>query len=541
MIIVKSDHLKKKINKSIADIARQTRISRNTLSALFHNKAHAITFDVVDKLCSNYLLSIDDIFEFRDNTTDKGLYRQEAESVITTVMMPANSVGLFHPAWFEEQLTTSYLYFKNDYCYWYWLTEESQKAANWIFHKYSNQKNFDRLWNKYSDFCSKIEKLYDEHTANNLNNYSDSELTALFKSVVEACKSFWSIGLFIDTFDPGFDQDMINKIAKQNNFSLEEVIVLTTPYELTFDQERKLDLLRIASKKTDKKHREQLLSSHANEFDYVKSTYGTFDSYLPTAEKEFKAMIDREEVAKEIKRLTGLQTKRAKEVQKVLELHHLKDNPLVFFQRLIYWREHRKKYRIMALNLIWKILLSIENRSGISYNLLAYLMPDEIELVFSGLITSHQLQKRHDGPIFIECQNGSHKFYVGDEAKSLHEEVERKWLHQKEESEAIQGQVASQGYAKGVARIIFGERDFNKFKEGEVLVTGMTRPEFLPLMRKAVAIVTNEGGVTCHAAIVSRELGKPCIIGTRVATDKIKNGDLIEVRANHGTVRILGS
>jgi pyruvate,water dikinase len=86
---------------------------------------------------------------------------------------------------------------------------------------------------------------------------------------------------------------------------------------------------------------------------------------------------------------------------------------------------------------------------------------------------------------------------------------------------------------------MLSEVDFTRFKDGDILVTSMTRPEFVPLMRRATGIVTNEGGITCHAAIVSRELGKPCLIGTRRATEVIKEGDLIEVRAHHGTVRIL--
>ncbi len=65
----------------------------------------------------------------------------------------------------------------------------------------------------------------------------------------------------------------------------------------------------------------------------------------------------------------------------------------------------------------------------------------------------------------------------------------------------------------------------------------MTRPEYVPAMRKAAAIVTDEGGLLCHAAIISRELGIPCVTGTRIATKVFKDGDLIEVRANHGLVR----
>ena len=67
----------------------------------------------------------------------------------------------------------------------------------------------------------------------------------------------------------------------------------------------------------------------------------------------------------------------------------------------------------------------------------------------------------------------------------------------------------------------------------------MTRPEFVPLMKKALAVVTDEGGITCHAAIVSRELRIPCITGTKNATRILKDGDLIEVDADNGVVKII--
>ena len=72
-----------------------------------------------------------------------------------------------------------------------------------------------------------------------------------------------------------------------------------------------------------------------------------------------------------------------------------------------------------------------------------------------------------------------------------------------------------------------------------VLVASMTTPDFLPAMKKAVAFVTDEGGVTCHAAIVSREMKKPCVIGTKIATQVLNEGDIVEVDANEGVVRII--
>lgn len=104
----------------------------------------------------------------------------------------------------------------------------------------------------------------------------------------------------------------------------------------------------------------------------------------------------------------------------------------------------------------------------------------------------------------------------------------------------LKGNVGSQGKAQGRVKIIFNPRLHGaNFKEGDVLVTGMTSPDFVPLMKKAAAIITELGGITCHAAIISRELGKPCIIGTKIATKVLKDGDLVEVDANTGIVRKL--
>lgn len=81
--------------------------------------------------------------------------------------------------------------------------------------------------------------------------------------------------------------------------------------------------------------------------------------------------------------------------------------------------------------------------------------------------------------------------------------------------------------------------DMKKMKPGDILVSVATIPDIMPAMKKAAAIVTEQGGITCHAAIVSRELGIPCVIGTKVATKVFKDGDIVEVNANHGVVTVL--
>lgn len=102
----------------------------------------------------------------------------------------------------------------------------------------------------------------------------------------------------------------------------------------------------------------------------------------------------------------------------------------------------------------------------------------------------------------------------------------------------FRGQVAYRGIVRGKVRRILSRADVPSVQKGEILICPMTMPDYLPAMIKAVAFVTDEGGITCHAAIVAREFKKPCIIGTKIATQILKTGDFVEVDANNGIVRL---
>lgn len=112
---------------------------------------------------------------------------------------------------------------------------------------------------------------------------------------------------------------------------------------------------------------------------------------------------------------------------------------------------------------------------------------------------------------------------------------EEKW----KDASNVRGQAAYSGVVMGRVKIITNKDMFNKFQEGDILVTSMTTPDFISIMKKAGGFVTDEGGITCHAAIVAREMQKPCIIGTKIATKVLKDGDLVEVDANKGVVKII--
>lgn len=100
----------------------------------------------------------------------------------------------------------------------------------------------------------------------------------------------------------------------------------------------------------------------------------------------------------------------------------------------------------------------------------------------------------------------------------------------------VRGLGAAPGRATGAVRLLSDPREAGAFAEGDVLVAHMTTPDWVPLMRRAAAIVTDSGGMTCHAAIVSRELRIPCVVGTGEATRRLRDGELVTVDATHGAV-----
>ena len=100
----------------------------------------------------------------------------------------------------------------------------------------------------------------------------------------------------------------------------------------------------------------------------------------------------------------------------------------------------------------------------------------------------------------------------------------------------IRGETASAGVASGRVRLVKTMADLNKVQKGDILVTQMTTPDMVPGMQRAAAIVTDEGGLTCHAAIVSREMGTPCLVGTEHGTEVLKENQIVTVHASKGVV-----
>ncbi|NTW22984.1 hypothetical protein HGA34_05630 [Candidatus Falkowbacteria bacterium] len=209
-------------------------------------------------------------------------------------------------------------------------------------------------------------------------------------------------------------------------------------------------------------------------------------------------------------------------VSLVMELRDLRKDPLAQAQTVIY---------SCARELLDRLGLGEISASGF--------LPHELAMFDETAVSAikESALKRAKGFAYLVRPDNSASCAAVEFAPAL-QELNALVFDQGDEVIEIKGSPASRGIAKGRVRIVI-DAQAAVFEDGEILVTGMTRPEFVPLMKRAAAIITNEGGITCHAAIVSRELGIPCVIGTKIATRALKDGDLVEVDANAGVIKIL--
>ena len=209
-----------------------------------------------------------------------------------------------------------------------------------------------------------------------------------------------------------------------------------------------------------------------------------------------------------------------------------------YIQTVMLFRDIRKDPIAQIQTVLIDLVTELMNRAGIDVKYGLALNPYEclkgVEYLKS---KKDEIIKRAEGNISIVFCDKAYQIELCDYGKAVEEfhALTSKVVN----AESIKGHVANKGKITGRVRIVLDPRNYVGFMQGDVLVTSMTRPEFVPLMKMAGAVVTNEGGITCHAAIVSRELNIPCVIGTRTATRILKDGDMVEVDADKGIIKIL--
>ncbi len=186
-------------------------------------------------------------------------------------------------------------------------------------------------------------------------------------------------------------------------------------------------------------------------------------------------------------------------------------------------------------NFFRNIMKAIAKKEGYNSDYLTCLTQKELETYLQTMVLPPEVQlKGRFKKSVLYFESGKINLFLGSVVDKIDNLILKQSISSKKE---LRGISAYPGWVVGKARIILDPHKVKNFNQGDILIAGMTRPEFLPLVKKASAIVTDVGGVLCHAAITAREMKIPCVVGTAVATKIFKDGQILEVWADKGIVK----
>lgn len=446
--------------------------------------------------------------------------------------------------------------------------EDLQRLGNFIYNKAIKKSNFlkhkEEEWTRcQKEFITVIHKI-DEI---NLSKLSNRQLIVFYKKFYKSYVFEYSLPTIanaVDFYTQNKIKNILESVIKDSMKCVQHLTLINSPTKSSFSNIEKNSLLKIASwiKRNkglsdifEKENPEniilkikkfpkicKLIKSHTKKYFWLNNNYAQItildELYFI---KEIKAIIlNKIEPLREINEikssLNKIKSSKKKLIQK-LKLDKATRLLIDLQEASIYWRDVRKMYNQIADHYHFLFLQEASRRLPLSLKELTYTLPEEFISLLSGQKINRNILKERKENCLIITTPAKHYILTGSEAGRINDKLYNKVKNFS--ANILKGTIASLGRAKGNVKVIMEPQDFYKMQKGDILVTSMTRPEFVPVMKLAGAIITDEGGVTCHAAIISRELRIPCIIGTKVATKILKDGDLVEVDTNNGIIKIL--
>lgn len=384
----------------------------------------------------------------------------------------------------------------------------------------------------------------------NLEKMSDRDLIKLKNDVIRLMYKMWQHSLVIENFDPSGSR-LFDEFSRKHNVFLtkdyKDVILL--PSVNSFMVEEFLDRLKIVDEiklkygsgtnlndlvKYDKIR--LLIKKHSEKYFWMENSWADAKRI---SELEFAKMI-----FDDLSKTEDLYRKRSemlnhidylkrdkKEIIKKVKSNEMK-NIIKFYTGLADMREERKRQVLRHHYHLYEMMKEFAKRMKIPVCDMENLSPQEITSMKLNKDILDAVQMRNIKFVAAGDKKGNPIHFYDSDVDMICDALARKF-----ESAEIKGVVANKGNVKGFVKIVLGREDFKKVNKGDIVVAIMTRPEYISVMEKAAAFITDEGGTTCHAAIVARELKKPCIVGTQNATLVLKDGDLVELDTDKGIVR----
>lgn len=382
---------------------------------------------------------------------------------------------------------------------------------------------------------------------------TNEQITEIFEDFCEQIKSFsvflnypWSLESFFDLEIT----KIISKYEKNDDKVLEWKKVLAEPIKLNDGQYEQLSLLKITQKIGSKEELEKVkgkipaeITHHLEKYSWLQMRWlfgrpAKLENIIERAEHLFDEGDISEKISffqnksKKVEEATGDFVRTFKVEKNDAELIRI-------IKEYVFIRTYRSDIINHALFFMMPILEESAKRLSITYDDILYLSYQEIleSLKRGTLLKDINISERKTmWALFREKDT----LYIL-QGKEIAEFVEIQEFN-KDYSESVKeitGQTGYKGKITGIVKTVITPDDVKKVSKGDILVAVMTFPSYIAAMEKASAFITDEGGILCHAAIVAREMNKPCIIGTKISTKVLKDGDEVEVDANIGIIKVL--
>lgn len=398
---------------------------------------------------------------------------------------------------------------------------------------YLNEKQSNKFVEKINKTVLEQNIFFEYLRNTDVRKLSDIELYNIF---IKA-RNRWSycIGFFRATQQEGAHY-LLSEIKKYIND--EELSIVIQPSELDLINKEDIEWRRLVKQNYSKEN----LLDHASKYPFVAMCHDTYEDVIETLAERYK--FDKKNINKKfdiIKEKNDLKIKQNKIINSNPEIKKY----VKLAQRLALSRAEIKNCWAGTDFYLIPILNEISERTNESeHDINSYYLGGEIKSLFDGKKLNKKEKERRKNFSVGLWKNGKMIFKFGKEGECLAKKELGNLLILPKTKE-LKGVVASKGRAMGKVMILEANNVIQtrevrrKFKNGDILVTEMTQPNIVDIASKAGAIVTDEGGLLSHAAIISREFRIPCIVGTKIATELLKNGDKVEVDAYKGEVKIL--
>ncbi len=486
--------------------------------------------------------------------------------------------------------------YKGYHLWFYFGEKDSYLEGEHIVNKFIKNPQFTREINKQIIVeADKLRTFAERVPEDNLEKLTNKKLWELYKKHFDAHKHYYQwcwIPVGVDMFHNNLTEKLKRHLRSLNvdeNKVNEYLVILTQPTSKSLIQLEQDQFLEIASLIYKNKEQAQLLKNYFRLIKRQATLKYELNVHTPKYEKfledKIKNIVDKidkkilirlqnhyqnyfyvkfmwigkeglnsfQYYLKELARFVASGVNPNKEIKK--QAHEFKKNlrkRMALIKKLgikdpwltiigawgdfMVTKIYRRYTQIYAIYRMKPVLEEIGRRLKLNLMEARFMTLDEIKKGLLNKRVDYKNLKTRVNFFAYYLEKDQEKIFVGEKAKRLANKVIRTNLNEVAE---LKGQTGCIGRATGKVKIIIRPKDMAKMQKGDILVSIATDPDIVPAMKKAAAIVTEQGGVTSHAAIVSREMNIPCVIGTKIATKVLKDGDLVEVDANKGVVKLL--